>query len=83
MFQSFAVVPAGKAHGTGKRDRVGFDKSLRTNSKFDAKYLRASAVHTRTAVWAAPTGEVKLVKVGPRKPTMATKLAALQDMFNR
>jgi len=43
----------------------GFDMSLRTTSKAHAKYLRAAAIHVQTAVWAKPTGEVRLVK-GPR-----------------
>jgi hypothetical protein len=82
MMQSFAVVPAGKAK-LEKRERVGFDASLRTNSKYDAKYLRATAVHTRTATWSPTVGEVKLVKVGPRTPKLGALLVELADKFNK
>jgi hypothetical protein len=67
MQQSFTVVPAGTAK-LEKRSRVGFDVSLRKNSKCHDKFLRAAAVHVQTAVWAKPTGVTTLVKVGPRKP---------------
>jgi hypothetical protein len=40
----------------------GFDVSLRTTSRFDAKYLRATAYHGKTAVWAPVTGKVTLIK---------------------
>jgi hypothetical protein len=81
MRQTFTVVPAGTAK-LEKRERVGFDASLRKNSKCHDKYLRAAAVHVQSAVWAKPTGVTTLVKVGPRVPKMATKLAQLQDKFN-
>lgn len=32
--------------------------------------------------WSPSVGEVTLVKIGPRKPTLATKLMQLKERFN-
>lgn len=79
---TYQVCPPRKASNTKRPKGSGYCGALRRDGTASRKAQTNARHDHRCAVWAPVTSEVKLVKVGPRNPTLAQKLVKLYDRYN-